>query len=236
MARLKGDSVNIATKLILDKIEKYELLSGDIVSDLELSKKLNMSRTPIREAIMSLINYGILERTATRIVVKPITMNDIIEILEVREAVETKSAELIITKKLLTEENKNEFLDIQKSLMKNIMDADFDKNFDDDNRFHTLLVDCSGNERFIHINEQLYLQSLRLRWLSVLTPYRYVETSKEHDLIIESLLKGDIDKCVESIKIHLGNTRKNYNGILNNSQWNKIAHEIKYMKSEEPND
>ena len=73
MPRVRGEAVNLATNYILKKIENYELSAGDIVSDLELSKEFDMSRTPIREAIMSLIDSGILERTATKVVVKSIT-------------------------------------------------------------------------------------------------------------------------------------------------------------------
>ena len=70
----------------MNKINNYELLSGDVVSDAELSGELGMSRTPVREAMMQLINDGILQRTSTRVVVKPLTLSDIYEILEIREA------------------------------------------------------------------------------------------------------------------------------------------------------
>ena len=78
MSRVRGSIVAIATQKILEKIENYELLTGDIVSDLELSKEFEMSRTPIREAIMSLLDCGILERTQTKVVVKTITLSDIV--------------------------------------------------------------------------------------------------------------------------------------------------------------
>ena len=80
----------------MNKINNYELLSGDVVSDAELSGELGMSRTPVREAMMQLINDGILQRTSTRVVVKPLTLSDIYEILEIREALEIASAGRIL--------------------------------------------------------------------------------------------------------------------------------------------
>ena len=45
-----------ALKKIVQKINDYELSSGEIVSDLELSNELNISRTPVREAMQQLID------------------------------------------------------------------------------------------------------------------------------------------------------------------------------------
>lgn len=233
MSRIRGNSVNIATKMILEKIENYDFLSGDVVSDLELSKQFNMSRTPIREAIMSLVNEGVLERTQTRIVVKAITFSDIVEILEVRDAIEQKSAEIIIEKKLLKADYKQQLLEIQNSLAKNIAEGNFDKNFNDDNQFHKKIIEYSGNSCLIKFNQRLALQSKRLIWISMLTPSRYTETIEEHKVIMNNLLSNNLKGTKLAIHNHLINTQSNYETILNNSQWDKIAHEIKIMKGEE---
>lgn len=230
MSRVRGNSVSIARKKILQRIENFEYLSGDIVSDLELSKQFNMSRTPIREAIMSLINEGILERTQTRIVVKPITLTNIIQILEVRDAIEQKSAEIIIQKNLLKPDQIRNLVEIHENLQKNIMSANFDKNFEQDNKFHERIIEYSGNEYLLKINHQLSLQSKRLMWISLLSPNRYNETIKEHKNIMDSILSCDLDKAKQSIHQHILNTKVNYEQILNNSQWDKIAHEIKCIK------
>lgn len=70
MPRLKGNASDTALKKIVQKINDYELSSGEIVSDLELSNELNISRTPVREAMQQLIDIGLLERTATKVVVR----------------------------------------------------------------------------------------------------------------------------------------------------------------------
>lgn len=69
---LKAMQFEIATEYILSKIENYELKSEDIISDIKFAEELGMSRTPVREAIMSLIENGILERNRSKIVVKSI--------------------------------------------------------------------------------------------------------------------------------------------------------------------
>ena len=50
-----------AYETIRQQIFDFDLFPGQIVSDYLLSKELNMSRTPIRQALMRLENEGLLE-------------------------------------------------------------------------------------------------------------------------------------------------------------------------------
>ncbi len=71
------------------KIASGELRPGDAVSELALSKELGSSRTPIREAIGQLVAEGLLEQVHNRgAVVVELTRQDIIDLYELREALE----------------------------------------------------------------------------------------------------------------------------------------------------
>jgi DNA-binding GntR family transcriptional regulator len=83
---------------IQSKILNRELMVGEAVSELAISKELGISRTPVREAISQLTAEGLLEQIAGRgTVVRRPTRVDIIELYELREALEmyavTKAAE-----------------------------------------------------------------------------------------------------------------------------------------------
>ena len=230
MSRVRGEAVNLATNYILKKIENYEFSAGDIVSDLELSKEFDMSRTPIREAIMSLIDSGILERTATKVVVKSITLTDITEILQVREAIEQKAASIIIEAAGLSAAQEKEFSEIHMELLQNVTSGNFSKNFQTDELFHRKLIEYSGNSRLLDIAERLSLQSQRLRWISTLTPSRYISTHNEHAAILEALFHKNAQKTDSAIREHYLYTLKNYQDILNMPQCQKIAREMRHMK------
>lgn len=231
MPRIRGASVTVATEKILKKIENYEFMAGDIISDLELSKEFDMSRTPIREAIMSLIDNGILERTQTKVIVKAITLTDIAEILDVREAIEQKSVEIIIANGGLTLKQKNELNSIHQQLCQNIINGDFTHNFEADDIFHTKIVEYSGNKRLLDICDRLTLQSQRLRWITMLTPSRYATTREEHSVLIEALVDNNLSAAKEAIHNHLNSTKENYRNILQMPQWSKIASEMKNMNT-----
>lgn len=229
MPRLKGNASDTALKKIVQKINDYELSSGEIVSDLELSNELNISRTPVREAMQQLIDIGLLERTATKVVVRSITLTDIVEIFQIREAIEIMSVKIILSSGGLTEAQKLELMDIHQNLCNDISNGNFDKNFSDDTAFHEKLIEYSGNSRMEDISRRISLQSQRLRWLTLLTPSRYAGTRDEHERIIQGILNQDLDSTARAIQEHLQGSLENYTQILNNNQWMKIMSELKNM-------
>lgn len=229
MPRVKGNAAETAFNKIVQKINDYELSSGEVVSDLELSNELEISRTPVREAIQHLIDLGLLERTATKVVVKSITLTDITEIFQVREAIEVMSARIILDNGGLNDSQKEELLDIHRNLCDDISNGNFDKNFSDDTRFHDKIIGYSGNSRLIDISGRINLQSQRLRWLTLLTPSRYADTRDEHQRIVDSLLNRETYGAALAIRKHLQSSLENYTQILNNHQWMKIMNELKNM-------
>lgn len=231
MPRVKGEASSIALNMIIDKINNYELSSGQIVSDLELSKELNISRTPVREAIERLIDFGMLERTSTKVVVKPITSNDIVEIFQVREAIETISIRIIFDNGGLSQTQEQGLINIHRRLCDDISGGDFDKNFSDDTVFHKKLIEYSNNTRLVDIYERINLQSQRLRWMTLLTPARYAGTRDEHQLIVDGILKNDMQSSTQAIRSHLYNSLQNYTQILSNNQWSKVINELKNMRT-----
>lgn len=52
----------IAMKNILNKIQTSEISPGEIVTESQLCESMNISRTPVREALIELVANGILEK------------------------------------------------------------------------------------------------------------------------------------------------------------------------------
>ncbi|HWB86434.1 MAG TPA: GntR family transcriptional regulator [Bryobacteraceae bacterium] len=71
------------------KIAAGELRAGRGISEVALARELGSSRTPVREALGQLVAEGLLEQTPNRgAVVKELTRQDIIDLYELREALE----------------------------------------------------------------------------------------------------------------------------------------------------
>jgi len=230
MPRIRSDAVDIATQKILHKIENYEIRSGDIISDSELAEEFGMSRTPVREAVMILIENGILERNRTKVIVSSITLKNIIEIMEVRDAIEQKAVELIVEHGELSDDQLSSLTKLQNEMHENIMHGNIIGNFHADHLFHVTLFEIAGNQRLSNVHKNIILQSQRLRWLAQLTPGRFVESHKEHQMILDALVKKDASLAKECMHQHLLNTKENYNSILSSPQWFNVASEIQSMR------
>jgi DNA-binding GntR family transcriptional regulator len=84
-----------AYQLLRDEIIQWKLEPGTPLGEVETSLRLGVSRTPLREALSRLIAEGLIRtgpgRTA---VVTSLSRRDIIELFELREALETQAARL----------------------------------------------------------------------------------------------------------------------------------------------
>ena len=78
---------------IQQAIANGELGPGDVLSEVELAGELGSSRTPVREAIGQLVSEGLLEQTPNRATtVARLTRDDIVDLYELREALEVFAA------------------------------------------------------------------------------------------------------------------------------------------------
>lgn len=98
---------DLAYQHIRAQIHARVLAPGQPLSELSLAKELGSSRTPIREAIGLLVAEGVLETTHNRgAVVRRLTRSDIVDLCEVREAMEIFTAEKMAGKGLLPEQTR----------------------------------------------------------------------------------------------------------------------------------
>ncbi|MGH4036393.1 MAG: GntR family transcriptional regulator [Sphaerochaeta sp.] len=227
MARPKSDSTKIAFNTIKDRINKFDLLPGDTVSDLQLSQELNMSRTPIREAIVLLMQCNLVKKEKHKYVVKHITKKDIKELLAIRVSLESLAAKLIIEKGGLTEKQLVELNDLENKYLYSMEANNYIDNFKYDAMFHKTIVNCAENSRLSVIMNNISIQSERLRWLSILTPIRLENAKNEHGAILNSLKKRDVENTCSVIEEHLFQTIKNYNSITENDSLESIITSFK---------
>ncbi len=230
MPRLKSNLVDDILSEIVKKVNDYTYLAGDVVSEVSLAEELSVSRTPVREAILRLIEFGVLERTATKVVVKSITLSDIAEILEVREAIEGMSAKLIIKNGGLNHAQIAELEKINKAIYDSITAGNYDENFTQDNLFHDTIISFGRNTRLLDIRKRLTIQAQRSRRITIVTPARHIETAKEHENIIKGFKENDYQEVKQAIVSHISNSLNNYTQILSDDHWINIISELKGQK------
>ncbi len=96
MARSRSTVVEELVEEMVRRINDYHYSAGESISELGLSEEFGISRTPAREAVIKLLDLGLLERSGTKIIVKTLNAGDILELFQVREAIETAAVKTIL--------------------------------------------------------------------------------------------------------------------------------------------
>ena len=88
-----------AYELLREAILQLELKPGRVTSDSELSRLLGMSRTPVREALTLLERDHLVKRIPNQgVLIRELSMDDIVHILQMREAMDGMAARLAVDK------------------------------------------------------------------------------------------------------------------------------------------
>ena len=84
---------DVAYARVVDMLRSRELSPNDVVLETRLSRQLNISRTPLREAIRRLEGEKILERQRSgTLVVRAISIEDLLHIWQIRILLEGDAA------------------------------------------------------------------------------------------------------------------------------------------------
>lgn len=232
MARSRSTVVEELVEEMVRRINDYHYSAGESISELGLSEEFGISRTPAREAVIKLLDLGLLERSGTKIIVKTLNAGDILELFQVREAIETAAVKTILKQGRFTESYDNSLKECNEALKKSIESNDFQKNFIQDSLFHETIIACSGNQRLMEIYKKNHIQSARLRWISIITPEFYHKSIQDHEEILECLREGKLDFALEQISCHISHSVENYQNILSEGKWSPFMREFKNMNQE----
>lgn len=202
----------IAFEMIKDAIINHEILPGEPLYERYLSEKLEISRTPIREALQLLEQEGWVTSVPRKgTFVSNISVEDVEEIIQLRRALEILAIELLIPK--ITEEQLATLARILEMQAKTQDDKKMFIAIDKDFHFH--LATFSGNRRIAQLIETYGDQMRWFGYRAVTQSGRVEETLKEHEAIYEGLKARDLERVKQAVLDHMEKTRL---AILSNIQ------------------
>lgn len=187
--------------LIIDE----EISPGELLSENQLAAYLNMSRTPVREAIRRLQAEGFLEsRKGLGTFLKPLTSKDVRNIYEVRKALELIACETSIFQ-ITDEEIKTVRASLQSLLKRHesgeVIDRmEFSKL---DGQCHDLIVQKSNNGYIKILMDQIYFNVDRYRIISFRVSLDLEESTRQHLVLLECLREREIKKLKDALSTHL---------------------------------
>ena len=182
---------------IQQQILSGRLSSGSVITEAEIAESLGMSRTPVGEAIRQLVSEGLVEQRPRKgAVLRTIGRRDLVDLFEMRQAVEgfaaEKAADLISPKQI-------DKLEALSNAMKRIADATRTERTDGlcgdalqhllsaDMAFHMLILQVTGNPRLQRAIANTRLVFSVFRMQRPILDLRIVEIAHdEHDAIVEA--------------------------------------------------
>ncbi|MBP0637990.1 GntR family transcriptional regulator [Cupriavidus sp. AcVe19-6a] len=190
----------------------YRMVRGNILdnrwppgfqaTEQEVASQLNMSRTPVREALLRLQQEGLVEVVPRHgMHVLPVSPADMKEIYEVLTSLESTAAELAAARRLSSEELRplEEASDAMDAALKR---DDLDGWARADEAFHAQLLSLSGNRMLKQMVLNTWDRAHRARMVTLRLRAKPVHSTREHRDLLKAIRNGDPAAAREVQRAH----------------------------------
>lgn len=186
---------------------------GKIYSLAAITASLNMSRTPVRDALLSLSQENLVDVLPSRgFQLHEVTRREIIELYQLRCAIEGYCAAFLASC-YAADPSRSEIAMLDKNLKlqeKAVYDhQSADKYCILDIEFHNIIISSTKNKHFYHIIKNNRVRSSDFSLVSLRKEGVIELTLKEHKAIYEALCTGDPVLSQEKMILHLDTPLQN---------------------------
>ena len=177
----------------------FRLRPGERINEVELSRELGASRTPLREALNRLVAEGFIEfKPGKGFVCRKLSVQDVQNLYQMRIALETYAV------RLATETASDDALrEVSAFLSRTTDDAGW--SLEDkvafDEHFHTSIVALAGNDELLRTLKNINARIRFFRWVDM--EERRPRTQNEHLEILNAIKERDAGKAVSLMEVHI---------------------------------
>ena len=191
-------------ELLLERILKGELQSGDRIVELQIAQELGTSQAPVREALRELQSLGFVEHEPYRGTrVRRITEEELAEIYPVRAALEELAAQEAASRlDGKVGELEREFEAMREAADRGVL-QDLAAH---DATFHRLIVEAAGNQVLLDTWRTLRVEA-RVVVTALKTDIDLQELAELHRPLLEALKEGSPEKAGGALRQHFETLR-----------------------------
>lgn len=163
-----------------------ELKEGQRIHEPGLCQQLDISRTPLREALKVLHSEGLVTIEPNRGAwVATITPEEIREHFEIISSLERRAAELTAVK--VSESDLARLSKLQDKLERHYQARERNEYFETNQHIHRLIIELAGNDTLTQLHHQLMNRVSRGRYLAIGMQHRWEESVDEHRALLDAL-------------------------------------------------
>ena len=191
---------------LADEIVRGALVPGSALDEMELARRFQVSRTPVREAIRQLAASGLIEARPHRgaVVARPNAAR-LADMFEAMAELEALCARLAAERMTRTERRALET--VHETLRGLIQLGDPQRFYEVNETFHGTIYAGAHNS---------YLAEMTLATRSRVQPFRRAQfrnlgrlakSHVEHDQVVQAILRGDRDQAASAMQAHIMTVR-----------------------------
>ena len=192
-----------------DEILSGQLKRGDTLTEISLSTRLGVSRTPLRGALHRLDEEGLIALVPNKgAEVVGVDIEDLIHIYKIRMRLEGLAARLAADR--MSDEDRAHLTEITELSEFYVERGDDKKRSELDSEFHNTIFRASGSRHLNKILSDLHKNIKTYRRLSLKNTNRAEKSILEHRGILEAILKKDADEAERLTYIHIEQALLNF--------------------------
>jgi len=188
------------------------LLEGEIppgarIPERDLCEKLQISRTPLREALKVLAAEGLVQLLPNRgSRAAKLTDKDMRDLFEVCQGLEALAGELACER--ITDAEIAAVAAAHAAMAQHYQDNDLLQYYRCNRAIHEAIVTAAGNPVLSGLYESVTARIRRARYVTPMTPPRWELALQEHEAILNALLRRDALGLAHILRTHLRHKRE----------------------------
>jgi DNA-binding GntR family transcriptional regulator len=198
---------------IRELIVTLELQPGAVVNERALMERLELGRTPIREALQALARARLVDVYPRRgMVVAPVDAGDLAGLSEVRASLESIAAGLAAER--ATPSDRAICGELLDELARAADERDDRALIGLDQRIHRHVYMCTHNPFLASTLEEYYVLTLRIWFLALDRVARLDEAVHEHRALLEAVRDGRADQAGRVMRDHIEGFERAIRAVL----------------------
>lgn len=201
--KLKGLTHASAVRLAIEnEIFTGALLPGAPIDEEGLAKRFGVSRTPIREAMLQLLQSGLIEKQPRKpATVARLDIAKLIHMFEMVSELEALCARFAATR--ITEREKIALQEIHEQSAIALEEKRGDDYARLGRKFHHQIMTATHNNVLIETTNRLALHTLPYRKFQLKQEGRSTANQDDHQSVLEAILAGDGQAAAERMRRHV---------------------------------
>ena len=198
---------------IKDLILSGELKGGERIPEEKVATRFGLSRTPIREALRRLEEYGLV-RIKPRSYAEVVTLSpeEAPDVAELRAAIEGLAVERVAQR--ADKADLAELRRLNDACTEAVNAGDIAAIFEHDSDFHLEIARLSGNRHLYELFEKLDAKVQLLRLVLHLPPKELAAFVAQHVTIIDAIAAGDATRARRIMEGHILGQLEHYTSVV----------------------